>query len=514
MRMKYKLMRNAVFNYGIQFWSVMITFIMMPIIIADEDIGIEGYGIYLLVTALTGYFSLLDLGIGTSLVKFVSEYHVKGEKEKVNGVVNTAFFIFLGVGAVGAIGLFILGTFFIDVFKIEAALLWEARLITFLLAAAFISGLSMSIFKGVLAGMQRYNILAYISFAMSLVNVAVVIWILLMGYGIVELVLYTLCFGLIGHIITAWYAKKALPYLEIKRTHLNKTMVKTLFNLSMLVMLLFAFGQIVFYTDTIVIGFFLGATMITFYAAARKLYSIPARIVATAMQAIIPAASELDVLQKKKAIQMLFLRVAKYCLALLFLLALPMMFMSKYILVYWIDWAGGNFALYYLVTNILLISIFLDYFNHVSMQILIGMNKIKLLVTCYGIVAILNLILSIIFVQRIGLEGVALGTTIPFIVLAPVFMWNAFNILGINWRDYVKNVLLTNIPYACCVGIVLYSLITLHPPASLIEIVVYYAIGMLLYFLLFYFLALNEEERTDLKRIFSIQFYREVQDEI
>jgi O-antigen/teichoic acid export membrane protein len=500
-RIKDKLIRNTVFNFGIRFWSIIITFILMPVVI--YYIGVEEYGIYLLITAFTGYFSLLDLGIGTSLVKFVAQYHAKDEKEKVNQVLNTAFFIYLYVGIAASVGLFIVGTFFIDYFNLDSELLWKAKIIIYILASGFITSFSMGSFKAVLSGIQRYDILALISFIMSIVGASVTVVVLILGGGIVELVFYTYCVGMMAPIITVIYCKKYMPYLEIKTSHRNRAMVKTLFGLSMLILLLYMFSQIIYFTDSLVIGYYLGAALITFYAASRKLFSIPGRAIDAALQAMVPAASELDALEKEKGIQMLFIRVSKYSLALLFLLGLPVMFLSRYILIHWIEWAGGNFSLYYLVANILIISAFFDLFNTVASKILIGMNRIKLFTGLYGVAAVMNLILSIIFVKWLGLEGVALGTAIPFIVLSPIFLANTFNLLKINWKDFVKNVIISNAPSAFAVCLLLYSLIFLHVPGSLIEIGVYFVISIAVYFLIFYYLSLDEEEKEDIKGIFS-----------
>jgi O-antigen/teichoic acid export membrane protein len=509
-------MRNTVFNYGIRIWGFVITFIIHYIVIKGlgeiRGLGPEEYGIYLLVASLTGYFGLLDLGIGTSLVKFVAEYHVKKEKEKVNEMVNTAFFIFLGIGIVGAVGLFFVGHFFMDVFKFETNYqLLEAKIIIFILGIAFLTSFSRMAFREILKGMQRYDILAYITFIMSLVSVGVSVWVLWMGFSIVEYVLFTLCFGLIGQVIMAVYVKKLLPYLDIKPTYLKRTMVRPLFGLSMLVLLLVVFNKFVFYTDNIVIGWwFVGTSMVTFYVIAHSIYSIPSKVLGAPLVAILPAASELDALQRKKTLQTLYLRVTKYSLALLFIFALPTLFMSKYILS---NYMGSEYAAYYMVTNILIVSLFFDFFNYVSGQILIGINKLKVFVACYGVVAIMNLVLSILFVQHLGLEGVALGTAIPFMIMAPILMWNSFRILEINWKDFVKKVLFTNIPHACLVIVILFLLVYLHAPVNWIEIGIYYTISIGIYFLLFYRLSLTEEEKNDLKSIFSVKLYRVGSDE-
>jgi O-antigen/teichoic acid export membrane protein len=337
------------------------------------------------------------------------------------------------------------------------------------------------------------------------------VWVLLNGLGILELIFYTMAVGFLGPITMTWFAKKEIPYLDIKRSYLNSNMTKSLFSLSLLLLLLFFFNKIVFYTDNIVIGWwFVGTSMVTFYVGAHKLYSIPSRAINLTLQAMLPAASELDANKKSLALQILLIKVSKYCLALLFLLGIPTLFMSKYILTHWL---GENFAVYYMVTNILIISVFFDYFNYVSSQILIGMNKIKFLVACYGVVALLNLILSIILVQSMGLEGVAWGTTIPFIIMALPLMYNAFKIIGIDWKEYAKEVLIKPLPGAAGMVGVLYLLLYFHIPGNLIEIGVYFLIAMGAFFGIFYIIALDKEERNEIKNIFSTLRYKEEKEE-
>jgi O-antigen/teichoic acid export membrane protein len=504
---KSKLIRNTLANYILGAWSFIVTFIILYLVLVGfgplKPIGGEDYGIYLLIGALVGYVGLIDLGIGHSLIKFVAEYHAKGEKEKVNEIVNSAFYIFLGIGAIGAIALFIMGTFFLEIFNFQDSdQLIKARKITYIIAVIFTTNFSISVFRDILRGLQKYVLLAYITFFVTLVNLAVIAYVLVMGYGIVEFILLTFIFNLIGPVIMAFYVKRELPYLEIKRKHFQMKTVKTLFSLSMLLFLLFIFNKIIFFTDNIVIGWwFVGTGMVTFYVAARKIYTIPANAVNIALRATIPAASELDALQKKKELQMMLIRLSKYILALLFLVGLPTIFMSRYVLQFWL---GEEYAVYYIVANILTLALFFEYFNDISAQILLGMNRMKFLVACYGIIAVLNLVLSLILVREMGLEGVAWGTTIPFIIMTLPLMWNSFRIIGIDWKVYIKESLGKNVPFALCMAGVLYLLLLFHTPANLIEVGIYYIASMAVFFVLFYFIALNKEERDDLKSIFSI----------
>jgi O-antigen/teichoic acid export membrane protein len=471
-------------------------------------LGEADYGIYLFITAITGYFSIMDLGIGNSLVKFVAQYQTEEDKEKLNSVINTTFFIFLVIGLVGGILLFLIGTFLLDYLVVDSSeILPKARAIIYILGVFFIFSSAMASLRGVLAGLQRFDILAVIAFIMSLVNLSVVVIVLSMGYGIVELVLYTTCSGLLGFILMAFFIQRLLPNLTIGFSFVKKKMVKTLMDMSMSVFLLSVFVMVIYYTDRLVIGIFLDIALITFYQAAWKLYGIPTKIPEIGLQAVIPAASELEARDNLPALRRLFLRGTKYVLAMCLALAVPLIFLSKQILSVWMD---PSYAQYYVVVQILTISLFFAFNNYVATQILIGMNKIKKFVRLYGIIAVSNLALSILLVKLgYGLTGVALGTTIPFVVFEFFFLSHVFKVLNIKWGTYAKQVVLKTFPYAGAIVILMFGLLLIYvPPAEVffwdvIPVGIYFSLGVIVYFILFYKFGLYPYEKDEIRNILS-----------
>lgn len=503
MSVKKKLIKNTIVNYSIRFWGFILTFILFWFIV--KKIGEEDYGIYLFVSAITGYFGILNLGLGGSLVKFVAQYQAEDDKDKVNEVINTTFFMFLVIGAVGGVLLFLIGTFLLSS---------TARAIIYILGVNFIFTLSMGSLKGVLAGLQRYDILALITFIMSLINLCVIVLVLSLNGNIIDLVFYTTCTGLLGFIMTGWYIQRLLPYVSLSINNLNWKMVRILFDLSISVFLLSVFLSLIYYTDRLVIGLLMGVTFITFYQAAWKLRAIPSRIPEIGIYAIIPAASELETAQNFQALRELFLRGTKYVLALCLALAVPVMFLSREMLTLWM---GDDYAKYYIVVQILTISLFFDFNNYVATQILIGMNKIKKFVKYYGVVAVLNLGLSIYLVQEgFGLTGVALGTTIPFVLFEVFFLRHVFNVLGIDWRTYLRDVFAKTFPYAGAVAVLMYVVLLWHTPVvapadTLIELLIefvtkigpYFVLGCGVYMLLFYLNGLEPYEKEDIKKVIA-----------
>jgi O-antigen/teichoic acid export membrane protein len=493
-------------NYAIRFWGFILTFFLFRFIVGH--IGEVEYGIYLFITAITGYFGLLDLGIGASLVKFVAQFQAEKDEEKLNRIINTTFFIFMFIGIIGGIILLLIGTFLLDFLIPDSPeIIPIAKGVIYILGASFFFGLSLASLKGILAGLQRYDILAVVAFIMSIVNLVVVILVLSWGYGIVELVFYTTTSGLLGFIIMAFYIRKLLPGFSIRFSFMKRKMIKTLMDMSMSVFLLSILIMIIYYTDRLVIGIFLDIALITFYQAAWKLYGIPTKIPEIGLQAIIPAASELEAKDNLPALRRLFLRGTKYVLAMCFALAIPMIFLAKQVLSVWMD---PTYEQYYIVVQILIISLFFSFNNYVANQILIGMNKIKHYVKYYVVIAVFNLVLSITLVKLgFGLNGVALGTTIPFIVVEYFFLNHVFKLLGIKWGTYLKKVVLKTFPYAVVIAALMYGLLLLYVPPSeaffwdAVPVGIYYLFGLILYFILFYYFGLEQYEKKEIKQVIS-----------
>lgn len=103
-----KIIRNTIFNAIGRVWGILVALVLTPYIIGH--IGIERFGIWAIVGVLTGYFGLLDFGIGTSFVKYISEFYTKKDYEKINHIINTGFVFY----AIFAVFIAIVGFIFIN----------------------------------------------------------------------------------------------------------------------------------------------------------------------------------------------------------------------------------------------------------------------------------------------------------------------------------------------------------------------------------------------------------------
>src|SRR5437868_4139262 len=89
-------------NVGSSWFSLGVT-IVVGIFISPfvlHHLGDEAFGLWILILSLTGYYGLFDLGIRSSIVRYVAKYSATGERDELNWLISTALFSYSIIGIV------------------------------------------------------------------------------------------------------------------------------------------------------------------------------------------------------------------------------------------------------------------------------------------------------------------------------------------------------------------------------------------------------------------------------
>src|ERR1700691_5722283 len=78
--------------------NVVVGIFLSPFII--HRLGDDAFGLWVIIFSVTGYYGLFDLGIRSSIVRYVAKYSATDEHEELNRLVNTAMFSYSGIGVV------------------------------------------------------------------------------------------------------------------------------------------------------------------------------------------------------------------------------------------------------------------------------------------------------------------------------------------------------------------------------------------------------------------------------
>jgi O-antigen/teichoic acid export membrane protein len=426
------ILRNILSTWVGYLVTLIVGFLMAPFVV--HRLGATGYGVWTLVVSLTGYFGMLDLGLRQSVGRFVARYMALKDDDNVNRTISNALTM---LGAAGVLGLLatVIANFSFGIFKIDQHSQADAR-IALLIAGVNISmALPLSVFNAVLFSLERFDIVSGITVMGALTRSTLVILALSRGYGLIALALVTLFSSSAEYLAAALCAKSLYPRLRPTPHYVEFAQCKELFGFGIYRFIWIAANQLIFYTDTVVIGIFLNAAAITYYAIAGSLINYGRNIVSLAADTFYPAATRLDAKNDTGGLQDLLILGTRIALIVCIPLCLGFLFLGKQFIILWMGPAYAIGSVYLIVLTIPQVSSMSQY---ISALILVGMAKHKVLAYITLAEGIANLVLSIILVRKIGLIGVAWGTVIPHAISTTlVIPFYTLRMLKMRWTEYV-----------------------------------------------------------------------------
>jgi O-antigen/teichoic acid export membrane protein len=294
--------------------------------------------------------------------------------------------------------------------------------------------LPMGVFSSVLIAIERYDVLNAITVIGELIRCALVVTVIKMGYGLAALAGVTLLTTTTQYITIALVAKSLYPSLKVALSLVNWTTIRGLFGFGVFRFVVIVANQLIFYSDSLVIGFFLGAAAITTYAVAGSLVNMGRNFVLLITDTFVPAAARLDASRDVAGLRRLLTLGTRMALLIALPLCLGFIFLGKQFLILWM---GRAFASSAVILSVLTIPQFSSMSQYVSISVLSAMAKHKILAYVVMAEGIANLVMSIILVRKIGLIGVAWGTVIPHVLTTAVIMpFYTLRVLRLNLRAY------------------------------------------------------------------------------
>ena len=167
--MDYKnIVRNVFSNWANLIVSLAISFILAPFIL--HKIGNVYFGVWALVTQVTGYLWLLDFGVRESVIKYVAEYHERGDYTNLGKVINASLRMYSFICVICIAVSVSLALFLPKIINIPQDAVRVAQLVLIIVGIDIAQAFVFNVFTGILMGLQRYDIFSKISVGSSIVR--------------------------------------------------------------------------------------------------------------------------------------------------------------------------------------------------------------------------------------------------------------------------------------------------------------------------------------------------------
>lgn len=428
------MIKNILSNWSNIFLSILTVFVLYPYCV--QVLGEEQYGVWLLISSITGYFALLQLGVPLANVRFVSKYHALGEHEKVNEVVSSNFAFFSTLGFLVLIVGFGLAWLLDNFFQIPVEFKEVARLATIIVSVNIAMSFTFEVFEGILNALQKFVLINMVRNVLLLFRVGLTFLILNFKEGLLHLALLILFVTIVQVICFYGYIKIKHPWVKIRFKYIRYDVFRKVVGYSIFVLIMQVATRLSFNTDAMVIGRVISVSAIVFFTIGNSFLLYSVQFVTGISRALMPRVSELETLDDSNTLQELYLDYSRLTFLLVIPLCLGLVVFGGDFIALWMGEkyriVSGN------VLSILSVSyLFFLVQRGVAYPILMGTSKLKIPTIFMAGTAVLNLLLSIWWGKTHGLYGVAWGTTVPNLINVGAIIWFMCRTFKISLGRYV-----------------------------------------------------------------------------
>jgi O-antigen/teichoic acid export membrane protein len=413
--------RELIKNVGSSWFSlgvnILVGIFLSPFIL--HRLGNVAYGAWILVFSVTGYYGLFDLGIRSSIIRYVSTYTATNDTEGVSRLINTALAVYSAIGVAAILTTLVLSSFLGSLFRMPSGFLLTARLLFLMVGTAVALGFPAGVFSGILEGLNRFYFVNITNLISTLLRALLILLALHFGCGLLWVALITVTLPLVAAALRAVIALRVLP-LRFGWKYVDRSAFSEIARYSGTSFILMIAYKLRFKTDEIVISTMLSVGAVTFFSIGDRLVDYTGEVVSSLAQIFVPMSGQSDATGDETRLRKILIAGNRACALIVFPITATLIILGKSVIAAWVgrDYVQASYP----VMLTLLIPCTFAFAQAASPRILYGMAKHRSLAWVVAMEAIANLILSVLLIRPLGILGDALGTAIPLACTSLFFM--------------------------------------------------------------------------------------------
>jgi O-antigen/teichoic acid export membrane protein len=330
--MKLDLFRNALSNLCGALVPAIVALGTVPLVV--RELGDASYGVYSLVTAIVGYFAVIDINVTAGSIKYIAQFNARRDGARIDETVFFGLTVYALLGLAGGLALFAGAEVFVTrLFAVPAALQGEAAATLRLAALGFFLGQMQSYLNSIPQALMRYDVSSRIEMLFGTVVPLLTVGVLLLGYGLFEVILVRVLASAANCLILWRWIRRLLPQLAWRRA--GAATRRQLLGFSGYAFLSHFATMSYAYADKLIIGALVGVTGLAYFTVASTLANRVLGLSYRLSGVFFPAASALAALGELEHLKRLYLKASRYVVFInASVLALVAVF-SYEILYYW-----------------------------------------------------------------------------------------------------------------------------------------------------------------------------------
>jgi len=481
--------RNVSARYLLVILNVGIGFFMVRFNM--RHLGQDAYGLWMLAASITTYFTVLDLGYGTAVVKFIAEHRARGDIRGLNEVLSTMAFVFAGLGA-ACYGVALLTALLLPVlFNVTPEQVWVGRIVLLLIALQVAITFPFAIFGSVTFAFGRSDINDITAIMFNVATAAVNFIVLQAGYGLVELVVATTVMRILPLWVFRRNAYRVFPQLEIRRAFFQRARLRELTGFSIYAAVAEWSARLTYATGALSLGMFVGTAAVFIYSVAYRiaesLQMLTEQLHTFMMPAVVHRAVDGAVARQRA----LMVRATRLELGVAMGLCGVVAALAGVLIRAWL---GPDVEASIRVTQGLAVLVVLRAGTDMPAIVLQGSGHHRFLAGATGSAAMVNLVISIPLAHLWGVPGVAIGAVVSVAISTVVIFPRCCRVVRLGVWDGLRQIVVPTLgPAVVAIAAVLALERVL--PGGLVAVLANLFLGGIVYATIFFLFGIDRQER-------------------
>jgi O-antigen/teichoic acid export membrane protein len=391
---------------------------LIPFIV--HHLGMETYGIWVVLTAVGSYFGLGSFGINSTFEKYIAQYNAVHDERSMRRFLVTALYTSIAMGA----GIFIVSIFCADaVFHLFLKNVSPSRYtaIFYWVMSSWAFSLATMIFLSIPRGLQRYDFSSGISIIARTFYILAVIVLCIKGFGLYSLIAAQYAFIVVGAALSLIVSRRFLVRLSFNPALFDWSIFRRMFSFGSKIQVSLVVAMIIQSFDKLLIAHFFGASLVAIYDIGSRLVMFLKDLPTFFFASMTSRTSELHSLNHLDRLKQLYLAGTKYMAVLCFGAVAFLFPVATEILNVWMRRPIDPLSIY--VFQVLLVSTMVNAMTGLGTSIVVGIGKPEIIIYPNVFMAIVNIICSTAFFFAFGPKGVVWGTAAGLLVSSVLYFW-------------------------------------------------------------------------------------------
>ena len=418
---KSSIARNVVSNWAVTASSIVYSLVVTPLVIRALDR--ELYGLWSFLNGLLVYSDLLYLGIGIALSKQVARHSVTGNHVAINRLASVVLSILTVVGLLCFLVMTGLSAVVPSLLGSPMAV-ESARAATYtcvLLGVQLFCFFSSTTYIAILVGYDRFDLvnlgrLSTLAFRFVLVGVALQASSPLLGLAILMTIAVMLDFA-----VVRFLAHRVSHDLELFPVRPRSDELRLLYGFGLQSFLIQLSSKLISYTDVTVIAVSLGAASVGLYVLPLQLVEYLRIALGGISGVLMPRLTGMAMREDVQALRAAYLQSTRLVAIVAAFIISNMLWLAVPFLTIWVgpEFGGPARPIIACLAGATLLHVFSSL---VALPFYQAMGIMAMPAKVLMVEAVVNLVLSVILVRVMGINGVALATLLPALLVSFVVL--------------------------------------------------------------------------------------------